>query len=89
MIAQVAPHCAPAFHLMISSVNMEGVEVEIRKERGGQDTSRTPKPSQSRSFACVFAGASVGGRAAREQKARYLAIAHGTLAQKLQKAVRI
>jgi hypothetical protein len=86
MIAHDAPHRVLARHLMISPVNIGGVAGEIWRKRGGQDTSRTPKPSQSRSFACVFAGASVGGRAAREQKSHNLAISHGTIAQKARKA---
>jgi hypothetical protein len=73
---------------MISELKGLGVAGELWKKRGGQDTSRTPKPPQSCSFALVFAGASVGGRAARKQKAPDLAISDGTVVQNLRKAVR-
>jgi hypothetical protein len=88
MIAHYIQHSVPAHRFMISPESYRGVEGELWEERGGQDTSRTPKSSQSFSFALDFAGASVGGRAAQEQKARYLTISHGTLVQKLRKAAR-
>jgi len=78
MIAHDIPHRVPARHLMISSENYWGVEGKLWKKRGGQDTSRTPKSLQSRSFALDFAGALVGERAARIRKSSNINASNGT-----------